>query len=289
MKVIEYLISDKPTLSFEVFPPKKEDTFASVKQATEEIASLKPPYMSVTYGAGGGTSRYTVEIASNIQKHSSVDAIAHLTCVSTSREGIKDQLEKMKAQGIENILALRGDIPQDAAPREEWSFQHASDLVKFIKENGDFCIGGACYPEGHPESKNIDADIKGLKKKVDAGVDYLTTQMFFDNDLFFRYLVLLHKAGIDVPVVPGIMPITKTVQLKRAIELSGSYVPKRFIQLVDRYGDNEAAMRQAGIIYATDQIIELYASGVNHVHLYTMNDYGVAQAIQSNISAILGL
>ncbi len=287
MRVIDLLTNEEPTLSFEVFPPKKETAYENVKAATEKIAALKPSYMSVTYGAGGGTSKYTIDIASNLLSHG-VTPVPHITCVSTPKDEISRLLDQMKEKKIENVLALRGDIPEGARDRDKWSFQHASDLAAFIKERGDFCIGGACYPEGHPESKDLKEDALNLKKKQDAGVDYLVTQMFFDNDILFHYLYVLRELGVTIPVVPGIMPITKASQVKRSIELSGSYMPRRFLQLVDRYGDNPKAMKQAGIIYATDQIIDLFANGINHVHVYSMNDPEVAQKIQENISGILG-
>ncbi len=288
MKLIDIIESEKRTISFEVFPPKKETAFEKVKQSTDAIAALEPEYMSVTYGAGGGTSRFTLDIASSIHDKYHVPSIAHLTCVSNTKEEIKAQLDRMKELGIKNILALRGDIPEGAAKRKDWSFQYASELVEFIRQNGDFCVGGACYPEGHPESSNMTEDIKNLKHKVENGVEFLTTQMFFDNDILFHFLYTIRDAGIEVPVVPGIMPMTKGSQLKRIKELSGSYMPVRFLDLVDRFGDNEAAMRQAGIAYATDQIIDLYAKGIKHVHVYAMNDVEVAQAVRNNISAILG-
>lgn len=291
MKISEILKSDELTLSFEVFPPKTEYAFDSIKAATEEIASLKPAFMSVTYGAGGGTSKYTVEIAKNIEKSYGVPTLAHLTCVSSTRAAVRDRIRDMKDAGISNVMALRGDIPAEMLgdDRTKWDYNHAIELVRELRESGgDFCIGGACYPEVHPESRNADEDIKHLLEKVNAGCDFLTTQMFFDNELFYAFLERARGAGINLPIIPGIMPITRANQIERAIKLSGSYMPRRFISLVDKFGSNPAAMTQAGIAYATDQIIDLFASGITNVHVYSMNNPHVASAILSNLSDILG-
>ena len=207
--------------------------------------------------------------------------------VRADRSSIGAALTEMQAAGIENILALRGDIPKDFDGEVFTDFTHASDLVRFIKENGDFCVGGACYPEMHPDSANKNAEIQGLKEKVDAGCEYLTTQMFFDNNIFFNFMYRVREAGITVPIIPGIMPITRGVQVKNAVKLSGCNVPERFKNIVDRFGDNPEAMKQAGIAYATDQIIDLLANGVKHIHVYSMNKPDVAAGIQRNLSEIL--
>ena len=295
MKIAELLKNDELSLSFEVFPPKTEMGFDSVKGATEEIARLRPAFMSVTYGAGGGTSRFTLDIARNIKERYNVPTLAHLTCVSSTRETVRARIEDMKAAGIENVMALRGDIPADmqGLDRSNWPYRYAVDLVRELKESrtdgaADFCIGGACYPEVHPESAHQKEDIRYLKEKVDAGVEFLTTQMFFDNNLLYNFLYKIREAGITVPVVPGIMPITAGNQVARAIQLSGSFMPRRFVSLVDKFGSNPAAMKQAGIAYATDQIIDLYANGVKNVHVYTMNKPDVARKILENLSEILG-
>ena len=287
MKIRDLITQDKATLSFEVFPPKKDTDFADVEAAALGIAALKPDYMSVTYGAGGSTKGHTIQLAREIQEKYDVPTIAHLTCVCASREGIKTALADMKNAGIENILALRGDIPKNYDGQVFAEFSHASELVELIKETGDFCVGGACYPEVHPDSANKHEDIIGLKKKVDAGCDYLTTQMFFDNNIFFNFMYRIREAGISVPIIPGIMPITRRVQVKNAVKLSGCNVPERFKSIVDAFGDTEAAMRQAGIAYATDQIIDLMANGVKHIHVYSMNKPEVAAGIQKNLSEIL--
>lgn len=287
MKIRDLITQDKATLSFEVFPPKKDTDFADVEAAALGIAAFKPDYMSVTYGAGGSTKGHTIQLAREIQEKYDVPTIAHLTCVCASKEGIKTALADMKNAGIENILALRGDIPKNYDGQVFAEFSHASELVELIKETGDFCVGGACYPEVHPDSANKHKDIIGLKKKVDAGCDYLTTQMFFDNNIFFNFMYRIREAGISVPIIPGIMPITRRVQVKNAVKLSGCNVPERFKSIVDAFGDTEAAMRQAGIAYATDQIIDLMANGVKHIHVYSMNKPEVAAGIQKNLSEIL--
>lgn len=287
MKIRDLITQDKATLSFEVFPPKKDTDFADVEAAALGIAAFKPDYMSVTYGAGGSTKGHTIQLAQEIQEKYDVPTIAHLTCVCASKEGIKTALADMKNAGIENILALRGDIQKNYDGQVFAEFSHASELVELIKETGDFCVGGACYPEVHPDSANKHEDIIGLKKKVDAGCDYLTTQMFFDNNIFFNFMYRIREAGISVPIIPGIMPITRRVQVKNAVKLSGCNVPERFKSIVDAFGDTEAAMRQAGIAYATDQIIDLMANGVKHIHVYSMNKPEVAAGIQKNLSEIL--
>lgn len=286
MKIRDLVNSGKPCLSFEVFPPKTDSLYESVEKAVTEIAALKPHFMSVTYGAGGGTSNYTVSIASNIQKEFNVPTLAHITCISSTKEAIQEQLKKIKESGIENILALRGDIPANT-DHSRAAFQHANDLVTEIKKFGDFCIGGACYPEGHPESANSKDDILNLKKKVDAGCEFLTTQMFFDNNILYNYLYKIREQGITVPIVAGIMPVTNKNQIARICKLSGTYLPTRFKAIVDRFGDNPAAMTQAGIAYATDQIIDLLANGVNAIHVYSMNKPEVARQIQANLSQII--
>ena len=284
MKIKEILAQGKPTLSFEVFPPKTEAAYESVEKAAGEIAKLKPSFMSVTYGAGGGTSRYTVEIASMIQDLG-VTPLAHLTCVSSTREKVHQVLEQLREKRIENVLALRGDIPADGVtPRE---YRYASQLIREIKEFGDFCIGAACYPEGPVESANKSVDMDYLKEKVEAGCDFVTTQMFFDNSILYSYLYRIREKGITVPVIAGIMPVTNARQISRITGMSGTYLPSRFKSIVDRFGDNPAAMKEAGIAYATEQIIDLIANGVNGIHVYSMNKPDVAAKIQDNLREIL--
>ena len=291
MKIVDILKQDKMSLSFEVFPPKKETSFNSVKAATEAIAELGPAFMSVTYGAGGGVSQYTLEIAKNLKAKFDIPMLAHLTCVSCSKETIHQRIEDMKAAGIKNVMALRGDLTPEliANGRDNCDYHYAVELIRELKaSDADFCIGAACYPEKHPESANQAEDIKHLKEKVDAGADFLTTQMVFDNNLFFSFLYKLRDAGVNCPVLPGIMPITNANQVERAIKLSGSFMPQRFKSLVDKFGSDPEAMKQAGIIYASDQIIDLYANGITNVHVYSMNKPDVAEGILKNVSAILG-
>ena len=289
MKLSQIFANEKLTMSFEVFPPKTDTAFENVKKATEEIANLKPSFVSVTYGAGGGTSKYTLEIAKNIEKSTGVPSLAHLTCVSSDKATIQERIKALHDAGIENIMALRGDLtPELEKDRSGCDYKYACELVREIKDSGyDFCIGGACYPEIHPESRDQREDIAYLKEKVDTGCDFLTTQMFFDNNLLYNFLYKIREAGITVPVIPGIMPITNANQIDRAIKLSGSFMPVRFKALVDKFGSNPEAMKQAGIAYATDQIIDLYANGIKNVHVYTMNKPDVAKKILDNLSAIL--
>lgn len=286
MKIRDILGQGRPTISFEVFPPKTAENYESVKAAALEIARLKPAFMSVTYGAGGGTSQYTVDIASALKEQGGVTALAHLTCVSSTREKVRQVLGELKARGIENVLALRGDIPADGRVAED--YRYASELIREIREYGDFCIGAACYPEGHVESENKTADIQHLKEKVDAGCDFVTTQMFFDNNILYNYLYRIREKGITVPVIAGIMPITHVSQVARTCQMSGTYLPARFKAMVDRFGENPSAMKQAGIAYATEQIIDLIANGVNGIHVYSMNKPDVAAKIQENLSEIIG-
>ena len=291
MKLIDVLKNDVLSLSFEVFPPKTDTVFESVKHAVEEIASLHPSFMSVTYGAGGGTSQYTLDIARDIKEKYGVPTLAHLTCVSSTRDTVHQKIEAIRRAGIENVMALRGDIPADrmGEDRTAWQYRHAVDLVRELREAApDLCIGGACYPEIHPESSNQKDDIKYLREKVDAGCAFLTTQMFFDNNLLYNFLYKIREAGITVPIVAGIMPITSATQVERAIKLSGSFMPQRFKSLVDKFGSDPAAMKQAGIAYATDQIIDLFANNVTNVHVYSMNKPDVAASIQRNLSDIIG-
>lgn len=285
MRLTELLRTENVTISCELFPPKKGAQLANYKQTVADMAALKPAYMSVTYGATGGTSDYTVELAREVKQHN-IPALAHLTCASSTKDKVASVIAELKAAGIENILALRGDIPQNADFPLPDQYHHAGELIADIRAQGDFCIGGACYPEGHPESETIFEDLRHLKEKVDAGCEFLTTQMFFDNHILYNFMYKALKQGIDVPVVAGIMPVTNRAQITRIVSLSGNMVPPRFLAIVDRFGDNPAAMRQAGIAYATEQIIDLIANGINHVHIYTMNKPDVAGEILSNLSEI---
>ncbi len=285
MKITDVINSGKLSLSFEVFPPKTSDAFESVKTATEKIAKLKPSYMSVTYGAGGGTSEYTLKIAENLKNHG-VPALAHLSCVTSSKDEIHAKLTELREHGIENILALRGDIPEDQHLLKT-DYRYASELTEDIRAFGGFCVGGACYPESHPESESSFADIDNLRRKVEAGCEFLSTQMFFDNNIYYNFLYRLNNAGVNVPVVAGIMPVTNPKSIKRICRISGSALPQRFVRIVDRFGDDPEAMAQAGIAYATEQIIDLFANGVKAVHVYSMNKPEIAEKIKNNVSGII--
>lgn len=288
MKIRDILDSKKVTLSYEVFPPKAGASFEPVINAVNELCKDKPDFMSVTYGAGGGTSNNTVKIASHIQNDLNVTALAHLTCVSSTKEQVAKAIDEIKANGIENILALRGDIPKGGEYPVGEYYKYASELVKEIKSKGDFCVGAACYPEGHTECEHKEDDIKNLKLKVDSGVDFLTTQMFFDNNVLYNFLYRIREQGITVPVIAGIMPVTNGKQIARICQLSGTYLPARFKAIVDKFGDNPEAMKQAGIAYATDQIIDLVANGIKGIHIYTMNKPDIAESIKKNLSYIIG-
>jgi methylenetetrahydrofolate reductase (NADPH) len=287
MKISEILNNGQITVSMEVFPPKTSSAFETVEKAVGQIAALHPAFVSCTYGAGGGTSDYTVKITKQVLDMG-VPAMAHLTCISSDRDTIEAQITKIRDAGIENILALRGDIPADFDLSSPHRFQHAVQLIHEIRAlYPDVCIGGACYPEKHPEASTKEEDIRHIREKVDAGCDFLTTQMFFDNSIFYNYLYRLREAGILVPVLAGIMPVTTKRQMERSIQLSGSIIPARFKAMVDMFGSNPEAMKQAGIIYATEQIVDLIANGIRHIHLYTMNKPEIAKAILDNLGAIL--
>ncbi|MBN2812400.1 methylenetetrahydrofolate reductase [NAD(P)H] [Treponema zuelzerae] len=286
MKIDHILDERKLTVSYEIFPPKQDSAFDSVIACAEELAELDPDFISVTYGAGGGTSANTVKICSHLQSRG-VTPLAHLTCLSSTKDHVHRIVDELKDQGIENILALRGDRPKDPDFVAPGDYRYASDLVSDLKTRGEFCIGGACYPEGHPESGHKDRDLANLKTKVDAGCSFLTTQMFFDNNMLYSFLYRAQAAGIRVPILAGIMPVTNGNQLKRMMELSNAYLPPKFLALVDRFGDNNEAMKQAGIAYATEQIIDLVTNGVRGIHIYAMNKPDVIRQIVGNISAIL--
>lgn len=285
MKIIDVITGEKPSLSFEVFPPKTEDKYENVVAAAEKIATLHPDYMSVTYGAGGGTSEYTADIAQRLSRMG-VNSMAHLTCVSSTKERVREELAGLRDRGIQNILALRGDIPPNFDP-SGMDYHFAYELAEEIRDFGGFCIGGACYPETHPESESGIKDLEYLKIKAECGCEFFTTQMFFDNNILYNFLYRMLRSGVDVPVVAGIMPVTNKKQIERIMGISGTALPQRFVRIVDRYGDKPEAMKQAGIAYATEQIIDLYANGINAVHVYSMNNYDVAKRIQENLSEII--
>lgn len=286
MKVKDIIANNKVTVSFEVFPPKEWDKIESTKTVINELAKLSPSFMSVTYGAAGTTSGFTTEIANSV-KENGITPLAHLTCLTSTRDKIHSVVNELKDNGIENILALRGDIPKDFVFPDKQYYTYASQLIEEIRSIGDFCIGGACYPEIHPESENRVTDIAHLKEKVDCGLDFLTTQMFFDNEVFYNFREMCAIKGIDVPIVAGIMPITNVNLIERTVKLAGCTLPKKFTKLVDRFGSNSAAMKQAGIVYATEQIIDLLANGVNNIHIYTMNKPDIAEKITQGLTEII--
>ncbi len=287
MKITEIVSSGKPTLSFEVFPPKKSSNYDSVAEATEKIAALHPAFMSVTYGAGGGTSEYTLNIAKNIHDKYGTTVLPHLTCISSTKEQVHTMIGRIREMGFDNIMALRGDIPEGGSPVHD--YRYAAEMIREIREiDQEICIGGACYPDGHVECAHKDEDILHVKEKVEAGCNFLTTQMFFDNSVYYNYLYRLREKGVTVPVLAGIMPITNPKQVSRSVALSGTTVPNRFRAIVDRFGDNPASMKQAGIIYAAEQIIDLIANDCKYIHVYTMNKPDVAEGILNALSEIVG-
>ncbi len=290
MKISSIVNSGRPSVSFEVFPPKREAPLKPVKDAVRQLAKENPSFMSVTYGAAGGTSSAnTGAIAEFVQRDCGVTALAHFTCVNATHEGIAEEAARLKASGIENILALRGDLPPDATEPPPGEFLHAIDLIRFLKAaHPDLCLGGACYPEGHPECAHLKDDIDYIRKKTDAGLDFLTTQMFFDNNILYAYLAKLRSAGVQVPIIAGIMPVTNSKQIARICKLSGTLLPPRFRAIVDRFGDDPAAMLEVGVVHATAQIVDLFANGVNNVHIYTMNKPAVAARIMANLRSIVG-
>ena len=300
MKISDIIASGRPAVSFEVFPPKKRDDLDAeeareamrrTQDVVAQIAAERPAFISVTYGAAGGsTGANTCELARFVQETCGVPALAHLTCITSDRGKIADELAGFRAAGIENVLCLRGDRPVGAdrtdVRGDRADFPHAVDLVRALRPS-PFCLGGACYPEGHPECAHLEDDIAHLKEKVDAGLDFLTTQMFFDNNVYFHYLARLRNAGITTPVIAGVMPVANGRQIRRICELSGTHLPPRFRAIVDRFGDNPVAMLDAGVAYATEQIVDLFANGVTNIHVYTMNKPEVAARIMRNLHGIL--
>lgn len=287
MYINEIFSSKKPVLSFEVFPPKKTENLGKVKNTVAEISKITADYMSVTYGAGGSTSKLTAEIAEYMQKELNVTALAHLTCVSLTKPQVRQMLTELSARGIENILALRGDIPKDGEFPLPDGYRYASELTEDIKKFGGFCVGGACYPECHPDSADSDDDIDNLKRKVDAGADFLVTQMFFDNNAFYDFRDKCVKKGINVPITAGLMPLTNASQIEKMAVLSGgASMPAPFVRIISKYIDNPDALRQAGIAYVVNQIMDLTANDVSGIHIYTMNNPDTAEKIVSAVSSL---
>lgn len=278
--------TDKTVFSFEVFPPKKDSPIESVYSKLEEICALKPDFISVTYGAGGtgGHSR-TCEIASKIKNDFGVESVAHLTCVNSTKADIDSTLADFKAHNIENILALRGDYVEGVEPKKD--FIYASDLCAYIKEHSDFDLGGACYPEVHLEAKDEVEDILNLRKKVESGAEHLISQLFFDNSVFYRFLERAKIAGINVPIEAGIMPVTNKSQIERMVSMCGASLPSKFVKIMQKYDSKPEALRDAGIAYAVEQIVDLLANGVDGIHLYTMNNPFVAKKISEAVVSLL--
>lgn len=285
MKIKELFKQKQPTISFEVFPPNKIYTLEKVYEVIDELSLLKPDFMSVTYGAGGSTRRNTVDIASKIKNINNIEALAHLTCIGATKKEIDEILKELNRNNIENIMALRGDIPQECE-NKIGDFSHANDLIKYIKENGDFSIGGAFYPEGHQETNDL-LDLFNLKTKVDSGTDFLISQIFFENEKFYEFKEKLGKLNIKTPLIAGIMPITNGKQIRRITSMCGCSIPEKLKKILDRYEDNPIAMREAGIAYAMEQIIELISDDIAGIHIYTMNRVEASKKIMENIGNIL--
>lgn len=283
---INELFKQKTVFSFEVFPPKKTSPIDVIYDTLEELRDLNPDFISVTFSAGGsGNGGYACDVAQKIKEYG-ITPMIHLPCINYTKEEIDSTLDEIKKRGIENILALRGDINPDIPPKND--FSHASDLITYLKANGDFDIGGACYPEGHPDSDSLDDDIENLKRKVDAGADHLITQLFFDNDLFYNFRDKAAAAGINVPIEAGIMPVVNKSQIERMVTTCGASLPHKFVKIMQRYEHNPEALVDAGIAYAIDQIVDLAASGVDGIHLYTMNKPYVARSISNAVAGIIG-
>lgn len=286
MRIPELFKEGKTVFSFEIFPPKKTSSIDTIYNTLDELSDLNPAFISVTYGAGGNTAdSKTCQIASVIQDKYNITSAAHLTCVNCTKNDIDVILGQLKEKGIQNILALRGDINPDIPPKHD--FKYASELVTYIKEHGDFSVSGACYPEGHMETESIIDDIKHLKIKVDAGAEHLMSQLFFDNSHFYDFLEKARIAGIDVPIEAGIMPVINKNQIERMVSMCGASLPAKFTKMMQKYEHNAEALRDAGIAYAIDQIVDLISNGVDGIHLYTMNNPYVARRISESISSLL--
>ncbi|CZQ89992.1 5 10-methylenetetrahydrofolate reductase [Trichococcus palustris] len=288
MKIRDMLAKGNPTVSFEIFPPKSTYPLETVFETMDSLKDLNPDFISVTYGAGGSTKGNTVDIASRIKKDFGIEAIAHLTCCTSSKEGIQETLASIKESGLENILALRGDIPEALQNDKNWNpqYRYASELIDEIKAFGDFSIGAACYPEGHVESKNMVDDLKNLKRKVDHGADFLITQLFYDNELFYQFREKMELVGVDKPVIAGILPVLNIKQVKHIQKISGCNLPPKFLRILDRYEHDPQSLQEAGIAYAVDQIIDLLSYGVDGVHIYTMNKPDPTRRIMESICSV---
>lgn len=285
MRIADKFRKGKAVFSFEVFPPKKTSPIDTVFNALEQMKNLKPDYFSVTYGAGGSNPENTLEIASKIKNEYGVEALAHLTCINSTKSDIDNVLEGLKAHNIDNILALRGDLVPDISPKTDFKF--ANELCSYIKQKGGFNLAGACYPEVHIDASNQVEDILNLKKKVEAGADFLITQLFFDNSVFYRFLEHTKIAGIDIPIEAGIMPVTNKKQIERMVSMCGVSLPSKFAKIIQKYENNPEALRDAGIAYSIEQIVDLLANDVEGIHLYTMNNPFVATKIKEAVDNLL--
>jgi len=288
MKIRDMIANGNPTVSFEIFPPKSTYPLETVFETLDSLKDLKPDFISVTYGAGGSTKGNTVDIASRIKKDYGIEAIAHLTCCTSSKERVQETLASIKESGIENILALRGDIPEALLNDKKWNpeYRYASELIDEINAFGDFSIGAACYPEGHVESKNRVDDLKNLKRKVDHGADFLITQLFYDNELFYQFREKMDLVGVDKPVIAGILPVLNIKQVKHIQKISGCNLPPKFLRILERYEHDPESLQEAGIAYAVDQIIDLLSYGVDGVHIYTMNKPDPTRRIMESIGSV---
>ena len=286
MKIIDKFNQDRTVFSFEIFPPKKTSPIETIYDTLEQLSDLKPDFISVTYGTGSRDDKYTTcEIASLIKNKYNIDPVAHLTCISSTKEDVVEVLGELEKNGIENILALRGDINPNIPVKED--FKHASDLVEFIKKDYDFHVSGACYPEVHGEADSMVDDIINLKKKVDAGATHLMSQLFFDNDVFYSFIEKARIAGINVPIEAGIMPVINKSQIERMVTMCGASLPSKFVKMLQKYDGHPQALTDAGIAYAIDQIVDLVSNGVDGIHLYTMNNPYVARKITESIGSLI--
>lgn len=291
MKIKDKFGVKKPLISFEIFPPKVDYPVETIYDSIDDLYSLNPDFISVTYGAGGSTKDKTVEISSYIQNKYNLSSIAHVTCISSTRNEIKSILDAIEENKIQNVLALRGDYPANTTAYSvpDDRFKNSLELIEYFKQNSNLCVGAACYPEKHPEAKDLDSDIDFLKKKAEAGADFLVTQMFFDNELFYDFYDKTQQKGINIPIITGILPILNKKQINTIVGLTGNSIPKKFRRILEKYENNPEALSEAGMSYAISQIVDLLAWGVDGVHIYTMNKPSTARKTLESISAIRGV
>ncbi|OEH86446.1 methylenetetrahydrofolate reductase [NAD(P)H] [Desulfuribacillus stibiiarsenatis] len=291
MFICDKLKEKKPLISFEIFPPKKEFPIDTIYQTIDDLVNINPDFISVTYGAGGSTKDNTVDIASYITEKYNLSALAHLTCLTSTKEDIENTLGALKEKGVKNILALRGDYPQNASPEDFQNpkyYKSSIDLIEHIKQYGDFCVGGACYPEKHPEAKSEEDDLLFLKRKVEAGADFLITQLFFDNEIFYRFMEQTQKYNINVPVLAGILPVLNKNQVEKIVSLTGCKMPEKFLRILSKYEHSPESLAEAGLAYAKEQMIDLLSWGIDGIHLYTMNKPAPTKEIISGLTTIRG-